>query len=442
MQTYQFFLILLLVQSLSCLSVLKKKVKSSQGSGQIAVTVDNTITDIQINGISITLAYGGEDNWQVAKIYNANINEGDTVEIFGLNVGGQAGILATVQYVDAEGNTRTNSTGPLWTCGGVVPYTQGANGVGPWGSFSAISSDAVWIWNSAAQVNPDSTSCKVVLPKTERKIQTNINVTVDNTLTDIQVNGVSVSLAEAENTLDYTVTKHITVSLQEGDVVEIFGENTGGSEGILATLSYVDSAGNLQYVSTGAQWSCSGSPAVTQGANGVSPWGTLADIDSSAEWIWTTLNNAAGDSTSCKITLGGAGEETTVPSNDWSAVLTWGNKAQDIDIWAVLPDGSKVYYRKKTSGQVTLDADDRVEYGPETLSFSEITSGAYQIWVHVYSKEVGIAGSEAEVDVANGDVVYPFQAPEGDESLRWWHVCNINAETREVETVNTLAARI
>lgn len=280
------------------------------------------------------------------------------------------------------------------------------------------------------------------LKKLKHKASQNgdLYVDVDDLLNTVTINGETITLTDG-NESNWAVASHYSVPLTAGDTVEIFGTNGGGPAGIIATISYVDGAGNSQEVSTNtADWTCGGVTPTKRGTNGDSPWGAIASISSSAQWIWNSASNIAQDKTSCKIVLPGV-VPTVAVSNDWSAVLTWGSAVRDMDLYSILPNGKKVYFRNKQSGNVTLDVDDRDGAGPETLNFNSVVSGTYQIWVHDYSREVAITQSEAQVVVYRGDTqVEAFTVPtSGAGGELWWHVCDLNADSGSLETANTVS---
>ena len=280
-----------------------------------------------------------------------------------------------------------------------------------------------------------SISLKNAFKKTTQNGQ--IIITVDNTLDQIQINGESITL-NAGNEGTWTATKTYSAALTGGDTVEIFCTNTDGPGGVLATLKYTDADGVSQEVSTGSDWTCGGVAATVEGLNGVSPWGAFSSISSNANWIWDP--NVGVGSTSCKVVLPGA-SQATQQSNVWTAKLTWGAAVKDVDILAVLPSGKKVYYRNKKSGNVVLDVDDTDGTGPETLTFNSVESGTYQIWVQAYSREAAITESGAQVVVSRGDnLVETFTVPtSGSGKDFWWHVCDFNADSGSLETVNTVS---
>jgi hypothetical protein len=89
-------------------------------------------------------------------------------------------------------------------------------------------------------------------------------------------------------------------------------------------------------------------------------------------------SHAAMDSLSIPGSQGSQGPITVT--------LTWGSQP-DIDLHVFEPDGSHVYYYKKTGASGYLDVDDRNGYGPEHYytSCSGLQIGTYEIGVNYYS---------------------------------------------------------
>jgi len=135
-------------------------------NASIAVTVDNIIDQITINGKALALS-GAIGDWTVVKTMPAHIEPGDVVTIRGTNTGGPAGILATITYQDGQAS-KTISTGGQWSCDGQDSWLQGANGVGPWGNKAGIAGDAQWIWSKVG-LSVISTTCQVKIPGQRRR---------------------------------------------------------------------------------------------------------------------------------------------------------------------------------------------------------------------------------------------------------------------------------
>jgi len=273
--------------------------KTAQTNGAISITVDDVLNWIKINGKTITLN-GQLSAYNVVKTIPVEFYFGDSIEINGTNGGGPQGIIATINWTE-NGQKNSISTGPAWTCGTQHPPTSmGANGVGPWGNMNGIDKTAQWIWNSNIQKAGDSTTCSLLVA---HPANAKLYVTVDNTLNSIAIDGKSIPITGTTDVTDWTVVKTYSVSIYPGNSIEICGTNTGGPAGIIASFTYTDRKGKALTGQTGAGWMCGGKAAVLQGANGVGPWGSKPPIAATAQWIWNSLLQIAGDTTCCSYSV-------------------------------------------------------------------------------------------------------------------------------------------
>ena len=140
-----------------------------------------------------------------------------------------------------------------------------------------------------------------------------IQLTVDNYLDQISINGVSISMTQ-KGLFDWTIVKTFELIINAGDLISISGRNEGdvtasNPAGILATIKYFDQSGNSNILNTGAGWTCNGRPALLQGENGSTstPWyggsGALrSTINLHAQFIWDPLQLSQA---TCSITIPG-----------------------------------------------------------------------------------------------------------------------------------------
>ena len=142
-----------------------------------------------------------------------------------------------------------------------------------------------------------------------------IQVTLDNVLETITVNGNALSLSGLVGLNDWTQVKTINVpSLKSGDVIAITASNIGtyslgNPAGILATITYYGGCKGVQKkFNTGNRWKCDEVQASLQGENGQTNtiWyqnrgGSIPDISLSAQWIW--FSNLSRPRTICSARL-------------------------------------------------------------------------------------------------------------------------------------------
>jgi len=128
-------------------------------------------------------------------------------------------------------------------------------------------------------------------------------------------------------------------------------------------------------------------------------------------------------------------------------VLTWGALPLDLDAHVILPnavdiDTGEVNFDKPKSkdGHVTLDVDNKLGYGPETVTFLDIVPGVYKYYVNRYSNEAPIQKSGAKVVLFKGDkLIKKYYVPtSGDPTNENWHVFDIDTINHQLIEVNRL----
>ncbi len=105
---------------------------------------------------------------------------------------------------------------------------------------------------------------------------------------------------------------------------------------------------------------------------------------------------------------------------DLTVTLTWDN-TNDIDLWLIEPDGTKIYYSNTTSSSGgELDYDNQTGYGPENIFYSGTPpTGTYKAYVHFYSDNA-YAPSNWTVKIKNGSNNTTYNgilSSEGDSTL-------------------------
>jgi hypothetical protein len=144
-----------------------------------------------------------------------------------------------------------------------------------------------------------------------------INVTVDDILEKITRNGHPLSLVGVADLGDWTKAKTFNVNhLRAGDLIAITGKNNGpysanNPGGILATITYKNSRGQIRTINTSDRWRCNNMGAREEGKNKftipktiwfiVNNNSPIDGIDSNAQWIWS--QNLAAPCVICSIRL-------------------------------------------------------------------------------------------------------------------------------------------
>lgn len=107
-------------------------------------------------------------------------------------------------------------------------------------------------------------------------------------------------------------------------------------------------------------------------------------------------------------------------------VLRWGSSPQDLDLYCLNADKSRVcWYKAREGAAASLNVDVRCGFGPETITVRD-SSAPLAIWVHQFTDGGRLAGCGAVVDCydASGHIG-KVEVPAAGEG-RWWHVLNIN----------------
>ncbi len=129
-------------------------------------------------------------------------------------------------------------------------------------------------------------------------------------------------------------------------------------------------------------------------------------------------------------------------------VLTWGVEPYDIDSHLLLPGGTEdVYFGHQLAddSSANLDWDDRVSYGPETITIDTVHSGTYSYSVYNWSGSPAMGpSSNAVVQVydSTGPVTTQkiVDAPgAGSSSSLWWKVFTFNGTTKQFTWVNQMS---
>ena len=135
----------------------------------------------------------------------------------------------------------------------------------------------------------------------------------------------------------------------------------------------------------------------------------------------------------------------TLADDEIRVVLTWGETPSDLDSHLAKYEGSSlkyhVYYGNYTEGDASLDTDDTSSYGPETITFSNSTTGKYKYYVHNYSEKgksvsSSLSSSGVKVTVYKGSQVTSYY-PKA-EAGTVWKVFEINNGYMQECTANCM----
>jgi len=182
-----------------------------------------------------------------------------------------------------------------------------------------------------------------------------IDVTVDNTLEAIRINGKAVPLGTSSTLANFLATKHYDVEIHPGNLIEIQGTNAGGPAGIIATIKIKTESGT-QIINTGPAWTCGTVNAVLLGKNGQAglPWGAVGSIDTNAQWIWNSKAEIAGDRTICKYRI--------PATNNGKAYITVDNTLTSLTV-----NGQKIVLNRGTEDNYTVAKQYDVRIIPGTV---------------------------------------------------------------------------
>ncbi len=130
-----------------------------------------------------------------------------------------------------------------------------------------------------------------------------------------------------------------------------------------------------------------------------------------------------------------------VPTGQFRAVLSWGERPIDLDAHLFLPPTTPyhIYYLRKGSltscPNAALDFDDTSSFGPETTTIVSGFQGAYQYAVFNYGGDSNFNESNAFVEVFDSTGrIGGFRPPAG-ENQRWWHVFTVAYDSGGNKTV-------
>ncbi|TAE74754.1 MAG: hypothetical protein EAZ65_02740 [Verrucomicrobia bacterium] len=198
-----------------------------------------------------------------------------------------------VRVWDKDGNPSAWSTPSQWTMGLLHPADWSAT----WIAHSASGFDgAEWIWfnegNPASNAPPATRQFRrtVTLPTDRTLISAKVRITADNSFT-LTINGQPVA---SGTEWTQPVAANITSALQSGSNSISIGATNGGTEanpaGLIARFDFTFATGEPLTVATNNSWEASTngdswSPALSLGAYGIAPWGSVVGTNSPDPWL-------------------------------------------------------------------------------------------------------------------------------------------------------------
>jgi hypothetical protein len=173
--------------------------------------------------------------------------------------------------------------------------------------------------------------------------------------------------------------------------------------------------------------------------------GSYTAIASKAEYItqWAYLAVVGG------VTRGDYDITLSRPLGEgYRFVLTWGESPLDIDSHLLTPpiEGTPYEVRWNNRGSLeslpfaNLDVDDQDGYGPETTTIAQNIDGTYHYAVYQWSSSGTLLESQARVVLYSGDQILRQWTVPSSGAGTWWYVCDLNAVTGAVQSVNRLQA--
>ncbi|KAJ6500577.1 lectin [Mycena sanguinolenta] len=287
----------------------------------ILITVDNGLT-LYVNGGEI----GTGDDFRYAELFCVALRPCLNVfAVTGVNTGGPAGLLATIQITYSDGSTSTIASDTTWRASTTVPagyeqlsfdatswtpaIAQGGYGVSPWGQIAIPSTPPVlsltnanWIWTNEVvngNASPGSRAFRRIYtpPTGQTATSATIIMVADNGYT-LYVNGVPVGAGT-----DWQAAQKYTVNLAPAPSVLFAVKATNGGTvnnpaGLLAAIEITTAECNCTsgaYLRSDASWKSSTSTpvgfelpgfddstwaaATVEGAYGMGPWGAVTVTD-------------------------------------------------------------------------------------------------------------------------------------------------------------------
>lgn len=289
----------------------------NQFNSVLIVSVDDYLTDIKINGISVNIDDKLKDSWKQKdsiKRIKLALKEGDLLEVEGSNAGAidnlreQAALLAIVIIKDEYGKQTIIPTSMNWQCGKLklTKEVQDYESTLLYKSFRKIHSSVLPIWSNS---NLDiSASCSVII-NYENSFG-DISVATNYSLLSISLNSKKLDII-SETTNGMTVGFASSNTLKSGSNIEVCANITGNEVDrvfIATTIRYSTSGLKVIESSSDESWKCNdtnpqylGNFSIMMSSKGNS-LSTLAmtKVDQSAILLYSNLG---GKTLCCTVTI-------------------------------------------------------------------------------------------------------------------------------------------
>lgn len=127
-------------------------------------------------------------------------------------------------------------------------------------------------------------------------------------------------------------------------------------------------------------------------------------------------------------------------------VLNWGPLPTDLDSHMLTPEieGNTYHIYYDDEGSILsapyaqLDFDITTGFGPETMTIYQMKSGTYSYYVHNFSGNPALSASRAVVQIYGEEGLLETVPVPGSGTGNYWHVCNVNGETSEIQLINVI----
>jgi hypothetical protein len=280
--------------------------------GTLKITADNQYV-LYVNGVQV----GTNSNWADVESFLVNTDAELNIGIEATDTGGIAALACQITHANDKHVSDftwqvSNTLIPNWQSN-TADHSTWVNatehfpmGQGPWGNTftNQFTSGVKWIWSSDAN-NHNKTYFWTKYNPGQNAI---IKATGDNAI-DVYVDDTLIGSGN-----NWTQVEFIPSHIEAGDVIGLYGKDTGGIGAVLAEILYRDNLGSIQRLVTDTSWKCTTTfvsgwtdedfddsnwpSALSYGARGGSPWGntgSLGNISNVSQWIWSNQQSSDND---------------------------------------------------------------------------------------------------------------------------------------------------